>query len=134
MQTRTRLAAIVIKDKKLLLVKGHKKYNEFWTPGGKPEEGESDTETLSRELKEELDVELVDSSFFKEYICDSPYIPNTRTITKTYITKIRGELRPGMEIVSYVWISRKDFENKKYPLIDVTEKYIIPDLIKENIF
>lgn len=134
MQTRTRLAAIIIKDGKLLLVKGHKKYREFWTPGGKPEQGESDTEALSRELKEELGVELIHLKFFKEYISDAAYIPNAKTITKAYITEIRGELMPGREIVSYVWMSREDFNNNKYPVVNVTEKQVIPDLIKENIF
>lgn len=134
MQTRTRLVAIIIKDKRLLLVKGHKKFREFWTPGGKPEQGESDTEALSRELKEELGVELIHLKFFKEYISDAAYIPNAKTISKVYITEIKGELRPGREIVSYVWISREDFNNKKYPMVNVTQKQTIPDLIKENIF
>ncbi len=134
MKIRTRLAAIIIKDKKMLLVKGHKKFKEYWTPGGRPEQEESDKETLSRELKEEINVELVDSKFFKEYICDSPYIPDVKSISKVYITKIKGDPKPGAEITEYVWMSRKDFENKKYFLVDVTQKEIIPDLIKEGIF
>ncbi len=134
MNVRTRLAAIIIKDGKILLVKGHKRFKEYWTPGGRQEEGETDKETLSRELKEELGVDVVDSNFFKEYVCDSPYIPDTRTISRIYITKIKGELKPGMEITGYVWTSRGDFENKKYPLIDIMREEIIPDLIKERIF
>jgi 8-oxo-dGTP diphosphatase len=134
MKTRTRLAAIIIKDNKLLLVKGHKKFKDYWTPGGRPEQGESDKETLSRELKEELNVEIVDSRFFKEYICDSPYTPDVKSISKAYITKIKGEPKPSAEITEYAWMSREDFENKKYSLVSVTQEQIIPDLIKENIF
>jgi len=62
---RTRLAAIIIKDDKILLVKGHKRFKEYWIPGGRQEKGESDIETLSRELKEEINVELIDSRFLK---------------------------------------------------------------------
>jgi len=134
MQTRTRLAAVIIKDNKILLVKGPKRFKEYWTPGGRQEEGESDKETLSRELKEELGVDVVKSRFFKEYICDSPYVPGTKSIVRMYITKIKGEPKPSAEVTECTWMSRKDFENKKYPLVDITQEEIIPELIKESIF
>ena len=47
---KTRIAGIIIKDGKLLLVKG-KGYEELWTPGGKIDENETDEECLKRELK-----------------------------------------------------------------------------------
>lgn len=63
METRTRIAAIIIKDKKLLLLKG-KGYKELWTPGGKIELGESDEECLKRELKEEIIPDLIKQRIF----------------------------------------------------------------------
>ncbi len=44
-------------DKKLLCVRSHGN-DTFYTPGGKPNPGESDTDALMREIKEELSVML----------------------------------------------------------------------------
>lgn len=51
MKIRNRVVAIILKANKVLLVKG-KGWPELWTPGGKIEEGETEEETLKRELKE----------------------------------------------------------------------------------
>ena len=134
MKVRTRIPGIIIKDGKLLLVKGKSKYKEYWTPGGKVDEGESEEECLRRELNEELNVSLVSCKFFKEYRGESPYHKDTITISKVYIVTIEGEISPSFEIGGYVWMSREDFQNKKYPLVEITEKEIIPDLIRGKIF
>lgn len=39
-----------------------------------------------------------------------------------------------MEIESFVWFSKKDFETKKHPMITITEEQIIPDLIKAKVW
>ncbi len=50
-----------IVDRKLLCVRS-KGNDTFYTPGGKPEVGESDTEALIREIQEELSVNLIPES------------------------------------------------------------------------
>lgn len=50
-----------IVDRKLLCVRS-KGNDTYYTPGGKPETGESDTAALVREIKEELSVDLVPAS------------------------------------------------------------------------
>lgn len=130
---RTRIAAIIIKDGKILMERGYD-YPELWTPGGKIDGTETDEECLRRELKEELGVELMSSKFFKEYPGVSHYNPGVKMIQRVYICTIEGELQPAMEIKDYLWFSKDDFESKKYPMITMTEKEVIPDLIRAGIW
>lgn len=52
-----KLAFIFIKDRKILVTLSQGK-NAWYIPGGKREKQESDIETLTREVKEELSVDL----------------------------------------------------------------------------
>ncbi len=128
---RTRIAGIIIKDDKLLLLKG-KGYDYFWTPGGKISGEESDEECLKRELKEEMGVNLVSMKFFKEYDGVSFFNPNIKQKQVVYLIEIGGEIKPDAEIESFVWVSKEDYENKKYNT--QTDDNLIVDLIKENIW
>jgi len=129
--TRIRIAAIIIKDKKLLLLKGIG-YQELWTPGGKVEPGETDEDCLRREIKEEIGVELFEMKFFKQYDRMSFYNPEKRLKQIVYLVKIKGEIKPDAEIESFLRLSREDYDNGKY--ITKVEDETIQDLIKENIF
>ena len=51
-----------------------------------------------------------------------------------YISKIEGEIKPDAEIEKFVWFTKDDFLNKKYPMITHIEKELIPDLINEGIW
>ena len=133
METKTRIAAVIIEGGKLLMLRG-KGYKELWTPGGKIEIGESEEDCLKRELKEEISVEISSLSFFKEYSGKSFYNPGQITKQKIYIVSISGEIKPDAEIESFVWLTREDFDKKKFPMIPIIEEKIIPDLIKEEIF
>ncbi len=131
MAIKTRIAAIITSGKKVLFVKG-RNYNDLWTPGGKAEIGESDEDCLRRELKEELNVELVSMNFYKKYLTKSPY-NDYMVETRLYQAKIKGNLKPGMEITEFIWLGRDDFEKKRYSTIPVNQEKIIPDLIKSGI-
>ncbi|MBI2449061.1 NUDIX domain-containing protein [Candidatus Pacearchaeota archaeon] len=132
MNIRHRIVALIIKNNKLLLVKG-KGYSELWTPGGKREEGESEEETLKRELKEEINLDLQSMVFFREYFMQSPYSNNWMTETKCFLVEAKGEPKADKEIESIVWYGKDDFLTKKYPMIEENEKGLIPDLIKEGL-
>ncbi|WP_210416273.1 NUDIX domain-containing protein [Leptospira idonii] len=62
---RVRVAALIQNNKgKILLIQQHKKGHGYWLlPGGGIEFGESAEEALKRELKEELNFDVVSSSF-----------------------------------------------------------------------
>jgi ADP-ribose pyrophosphatase YjhB (NUDIX family) len=132
MDKRIRIVAIIVKNHKLLLVKGSEK--EYWTPGGKREEGESDLECLKRELSEELNVKIVSAKFFGEYVAPSPYTPSLISESHIYITEISGEIKTGNEIKEHIWMSKQEYKNNKYLLTATTRDKIIPDLIKAGYF
>lgn len=133
MEKKTRIAGIIIKDGKLLMVKG-KKHDELWTPGGKVEAGESDQECLKRELKEEIGANLLSCRFFTEYTNPAFYHPEQMLTERVYIAEIEGDVKPDAEIESIIWFGKEDFESKKFPMITHDAEILIPDLIKEGIW
>ena len=56
-----KVGGIVIKDKKVLVVRKKTKENflEFIIPGGKRESGETDLDTLQREMQEEVNLKII---------------------------------------------------------------------------
>lgn len=134
MKERLRVVAIVVQDHRILLLKGSDQYKEYWTPGGKREEGESDLDCLTRELDEEINVKITSAKFFKEYVANSPYEVDVLSRSRVYIVDISGEIKAAKEIKGYAWMSKKEFEEQKYPLIPTTREKIIPDLIKAGYF
>ena len=131
LKPRIRVAGIIIRNEKLLLLKG-RGYEYFWTPGGKIDGKESNEECLRRELKEEIGVDLVSMKFFKEYDGVSFFNPEIKQKQVVYLIEISGEIKPDAEIESYILMSKEDYNNKKYNT--QTDDNIILDLIKENIW
>ena len=71
-----KIAAIILENDKgefLLALRDNKSWipfpNHWDLIGGHVEEGETPEEALIREVKEELDIELTDYSFYKEFLC-----------------------------------------------------------------
>ena len=128
-----RVSAVIIQNKKILFVKCND-FPEYFTPGGKRNYGETDEETLKRELKEELGLELIDTEFLNEYKIKSQLTKNTTDISTTYLVKVKGKPKAQMEIINFVWISKKDLDNKAYQFLKVYKKHLIPDLIKNKLF
>jgi 8-oxo-dGTP diphosphatase len=70
------IAAIILENDKLELLlylrdnKPEIPFPDYWDLiGGHVEEGETPEEALVREVKEELDIELTDYTFYKKYVC-----------------------------------------------------------------
>lgn len=132
METKTRIAAIIIQEGRLLMQTG-RGCSELWTPGGKIDEGENDLECLKRELKEEIGVKLIEAVFFKKYLTENFYSDKYKIIDRVYIAKIEGEIKPDAEIDSIIWLTKEDLKNKKFPMIPHNEE-VIADIIKEKIW
>ena len=108
-----KLAWIEIKDKKILstLSKGKQKY---YIPGGKRETGETDHQTLLREIKEELDVDLIENSlqYFGTFQSQADGHAKGIEVKMTcYTGNYQGTLKASSEIEKIVWLTYEDIEN-----------------------
>ena len=69
------IRGLVIKNKKILLVTGYGA-DFYWTPGGGVKAGETAEETLRREIKEELGVDILSMKPYKQYIYEGQHVEN----------------------------------------------------------
>lgn len=120
-----KIAWIYIKDKKILstLSKGKDKY---YIPGGKREENENDAETLIREIKEELSIDIIENTI-KYYGTFKAQAHGQKegVIVKMscYTADFHGELKEDSEIDRTVWLAYKDLDK-----ISPVDKLIFEDL------
>jgi 8-oxo-dGTP diphosphatase len=105
-----KLAWIELQNKRILSTKSFGK-DKYYIPGGKREAGESDKEALTREIKEELSVDLIDESIqyvgtFEAQAHGHPEGVNVKMTcyTATYI----GEIKNAAEIEEIAWLNYND--------------------------
>lgn len=121
-----KIAGIIIKDKKLLMCR---KYDEphFIMPGGKIKEGESKQQTLERELREELGVNLKSMRFYKTY-SDSHFRDKDTTVKmETYFVEIEGEPKLQEEVNEIAWIDT-NYKQQGLKVASIDENHLIPEL------
>lgn len=112
MATIHKSAWIYIKDRKVLYARSKDK-DVFYKPGGKREVGESDEQALVREIKEELQVDLVPESirYIKTFTDQAHGKPAGVIVeVKCYEADFTGELKVGAEIAELGWLTSKDIE------------------------
>lgn len=113
--------AIVINEQKEILLVNRK--GKRILPWGKKEEGETDYQTLQRELKEEINWTLGkehENSFYKEFLWETPF-SQQQVMVKAYFSKLLEEnLIPNNEIQEVCFT--KDFHN--ISLSEITEAII----------
>lgn len=112
MKTIDKLAWIEIKDNRILLTKSFGK-DKFYIPGGKREVGETDSQALSREVREELSVTIDASSlsFMGIFEAQAHGQPEGVLVKMTcYASQYSGELQASAEIEAIRWFaySEKD--------------------------
>jgi|SRR3989338_5259504 len=126
-----RISAVVIKDKKILLVTG---YDEsfYWTPGGKAEENEGAEDALRREIKEELNLNIMSLRKYMKYIGENLTTKKTMEVD-CYLVKTKGVLKPQKEITKFIWAKKEDILSKKFILTKNTRDNLIPNLIRDKL-
>lgn len=83
----------------------------YYLPGGKREAGESDLDTLVREVREELSVTVdPDSAVFAGAFEAQAHGHPAGIVVRMrcYTADYRGALRPAAEIVEMVWLTYAD--------------------------
>ena len=123
--------ALIIKDKKLLLVR-EKDEDFFINPGGKIEKNQNPEEALKRELKEELGIVPKRISFFDTVKLDKATFADGGFKMETYFVEFDGELKPDSEIEEYKWID-SSFKRENIKLPEDLEYQIIPRLVERGL-
>ncbi|RSM81462.1 DNA mismatch repair protein MutT [Amycolatopsis sp. WAC 01375] len=83
----------------------------FYLPGGKREPGETDTETLIREVREELTVEIDPASIESAGVFEAQadgHATGLLVRTTCYTAEFSGILKAGSEIDEITWLGYED--------------------------
>ncbi|KJG38563.1 NUDIX hydrolase [Photobacterium angustum] len=105
-----KLAWVLIQDGKFLVVRSQGKAL-FYLPGGKREAGESDIEALTREIKEELSVDLIPNSikYMETFTAQADGKAEGISVKLTcYFADYSGVLIPASEIEEQRFIDSDD--------------------------
>ncbi len=105
----------------------------YLMPGGKIEKGESDTDCLIREIKEELSckVDLSSVKFIAEYKDVAAGHSDRDVSIKLYLGNLIGTPTPSMEIKEIHWVGKEAVNDPNNS--PITTNKIIPDLVKKKI-
>jgi 8-oxo-dGTP diphosphatase len=104
----------------------------FMQPGGKREPGESDLDSLSRELREELGCDVVPGTTRKLGVFEAPAAnePGQRVRATIYAASLAGGIACQAEIEEYTWVDPREPGNT--PLAPLTRNTILPLALSLN--
>ena len=120
-----KVAFLYLKDGKILSTRSKGK-DKYYIPGGKREAGETDIETLVREVKEELSVDIIESSAKLYGVFEAQAHGKAEGVVvkmTCYTAEYTGELKADSEIAEIVWLTMADIES-----VSPVDKLIFADL------
>ena len=128
-----KVGGIIIKNKKVLVVRKKTKENfpEFIIPGGKRETGETDVETLQREIQEEVNLKVVKAEYVDEYE-DIAIFEKVPIVVKVYLCEVEGEVNVDNEIKEFCWID-KDYKKNGIKVGSILGEHVIPNLVERGL-
>jgi len=129
-----KVAGILVRERKTLVVRAHKDARTFMTPGGKPESNESTLDTLRRELGEELGVDKIEASpellgSFQQEAFNKP--GKLVQIDAYLVREFSPEPKPSQEIVEIRWVTSSEAASMN--LAHIFKHDIIPILVKKGL-
>ena len=108
------VAALIYEDDKILLTSrpDHQEHAGFWEfPGGKIESGETPAQSLKRELKEELDIEV--SVYDTVFLIEHQYPDKLVYISFLRCMLLPDETPTALEQQEFAWVKRENLSNYK---------------------
>ncbi|MBD5464630.1 MAG: 8-oxo-dGTP diphosphatase MutT [Lachnospiraceae bacterium] len=111
-------AAIIQKEDKIFATRrGYGEFKGMWEfPGGKVEPGESPEEAVVREIREELETEILVGRCFAEVDYDYPYF---HLHMKCYLCSIKSGDLKLLEHSEARWLTRETLESVEWLPADV---------------
>ncbi|HVX82032.1 MAG TPA: NUDIX domain-containing protein [Devosiaceae bacterium] len=123
--TQVRIAAAVILDRegRMLLVRkrGSAMYMQ---PGGKIEHGETPAEALSRELREEIALDVAEAVPLGVFSAPAANEPDATVIAEMFAARSNTEPKIGAEIESMLWLDPQ--RPGTVDLAPLTRDHIVP--------
>lgn len=125
-----KIAFIYIKDGKILstLSKGK---DTYYIPGGKREGNETDEQTLIRECKEELTIDIKKETikYYGTFEAQAHGKAEGILVRMTcYMAEFEGELKPDSEIQEMIWLDYSNLNVKISPV----DQLIFKDLYEKG--
>ncbi len=123
---------LVIKNNKLLLTfSGNKK--AWYLPGGKIDQNENAKSALVREIKEELDVDLIENNlkFFCHITAEAYGEQDLLMEQDCFLYDLKDEIKPTNEIEAVEYFSFEEYQQQAIQVIGVIQVY--ERLMKENL-
>jgi len=120
-------AAVILDEDGRLLVVRKAGTTAFMQPGGKPEPGESASETLSRELDEELGIRIEPRRLrpLGSFTAAAANEPGFLVVADVFHADIGAQLpRVGAEIAELRWVSRADAD--ALDIAPLAREYFLP--------
>lgn len=124
-----KIALLYWKDGKILSTRSKGK-DAYYFPGGKREGNETDIETLKREIREELSVEIKEESvkYYGTFEAQAHGKAEGILVRMTcYTAEWDGEIAPSAEIQEIRWLSYSDID-----IVSPVDKLIFEDLKSKN--
>lgn len=115
---------LVIKNNKLLLTfSGNKK--AWYLPGGKIDQEENSKSALIREIKEELDVDLLESelNFFCHITAEAYGEQNLLMEQDCFLYDLKEDIKPTNEIEAVDYFSFEEYLQEEIQVIGVLKVY-----------
>ena len=124
-----KIALLYWKDGKILSTRSKGK-DAYYFPGGKREGNETDIETLKRDIREELSVEIKEESvkYYGTFEAQAHGKAEGILVRMTcYTAEWDGEIAPSAEIQEIRWLSYSDID-----IVSPVDKLIFEDLKSKN--
>ena len=128
---RTRVGAIILKNKKILLARDDD-LDFFSLPGGAIDKAENFEQALRRELKDELNLDLISFQHYSTYNSLNTRL-NIPQKDNNYLVTCENQPSPCSEIAEIKWLTKEEILSKKIPIFSVFVENVFPLLVKDNL-